>query len=136
MQRSESSTRPIEIEKFARTRELWMRRNIIEVEKEAEDGSHYTAYEYDEAMCHTTDPLEVIQAHPDTFWAMCNDEYAYTNVEDYLRARRQDECFVVVDRPLWLDSLEPEKLEEIKAWRVLWLDVTNSLEIPAKPEWL
>lgn len=135
-QRSESTTRPVEVELFQEAEELWIRRNIEEEERELEDGTGYTVFVYDEVCMHTRDSLEIIEAHLDTFWAMGQEEYAYVCVADYLRYRRQVECFAVVDRPLWLDSLTDEELEEIKTWRAEWLAVTDTLEIPEAPVWL
>ena len=55
---------------------------------------------------------------------------------DRVRTMRNDECFSVVDRPLWLDSLSEEHLVEIKEWYRAWLDAPNTMVIPEKPSWL
>ena len=54
-----------------------------------------------------------------------------------LRNRREQECFPVINRgALWYDTLTPEQLEELQKWYTSWLDVTETLEEPIKPEWL
>lgn len=68
----------------------------------------------------------------------------YDNSEDLLnakieelRARREQECFTIINRgSLWYDTLTPEQLAELQKWYTSWLDVTETLEEPIKPEWL
>jgi hypothetical protein len=68
----------------------------------------------------------------------------YDNSEDLriakleeLRARREQECFSIINRgKLWYDTLTPEQLIELDAWYNDWLNVTITLEAPEKPEWL
>ena len=54
-----------------------------------------------------------------------------------LRKQRKDECFSIINRgKLWYDTLSYEQLAELKSWYFKWLDVTDTLVIPAKPTWL
>ena len=68
----------------------------------------------------------------------------YDNTEDLriqkieeLRQRREVECFSIINRgKLWYDTLTPEQLEELQEYYKKWLDVTETLVEPTKPEWL
>ena len=54
-----------------------------------------------------------------------------------LRERRVGECFDIVNRgKLWYDKLTLEQIESLKLWYKAWLDVTETLVEPTKPEWL
>ena len=54
-----------------------------------------------------------------------------------LREARERECFPIINRgKLWYDLLTFEQLSELRAWYKAWLDVTETLIIPTKPEWL
>lgn len=59
----------------------------------------------------------------------------YDKVE--LRAKRNIECFPIINRgKLWYDKLTQEQLEELDKWYSDWLNVTETLEEPVKPEWI
>lgn len=68
----------------------------------------------------------------------------YDNSEDLridkleeLRARRETECFPIINRgKLWYDTLTQEQLQELTIWYELWLDVTTTLVVPLKPKWV
>jgi hypothetical protein len=68
----------------------------------------------------------------------------YDNSEDLriaklekLRVRREQECFSIINRgSLWYATLTDEQVEELNKWYQNWLDCTETLEIPEKPEWL
>lgn len=68
----------------------------------------------------------------------------YDNTEDLriakleeLRARREYECFSIVNRgEIWYKRLTEEQKLELDQWYQKWLDVTITLEEPTKPEWL
>ena len=63
----------------------------------------------------------------------------YTEEEmlDQLREKREDECFSIINRgQLWYDTLSDAQKKELKAWYKAWLDVTETLAEPVKPEWL
>ena len=53
------------------------------------------------------------------------------------REQRKNECFPIINRgKLWYDCLTSEQLAELKKWYHDWLNVTETLIIPIKPEWL
>jgi len=57
--------------------------------------------------------------------------------EEYLRKRREKECFSIVNRgKLWYNSLTDEQLAELTEWYYKWLDVTKTNQIPIPPAWL
>lgn len=59
----------------------------------------------------------------------------YDKVE--LRTKRNIECFPIINRgKLWYDNLTQEQLEELDKWYNDWLNVTETLEEPVKPEWI
>lgn len=54
-----------------------------------------------------------------------------------LRHRREKECFNVINRSsLWYGTLTDEQKSELQSWYQEWLDVTDTLVVPTKPEWL
>lgn len=56
---------------------------------------------------------------------------------EQLREMRANECFPIVNRgQIWYDRLSAEQKNELDSWYQSWLDVTQTLTIPAKPEWL
>jgi hypothetical protein len=68
----------------------------------------------------------------------------YDNTEDVLnekisklRLKREVECFSIINRgKLWYDNLTQEQLEELNKWYIDWLNVTETLIEPIKPEWI
>lgn len=72
------------------------------------------------------------------------DEERYLNkqiqvLKDDLRNDRETECFDVVNRgDIWYKKFvnTPEREIEFEAWYQAWLDVTETLEKPIKPEWI
>lgn len=57
--------------------------------------------------------------------------------KDELRFLREKECFSVVNRgQLWYSTLTLDKIGELTRWYKAWLDVTDTLEIPKKPQWI
>lgn len=93
---------------------------------------------------------ELIKDEPDTPAAEAYDEYENIQVyipfmEDELRDRtinrlrsqRESECFPYINRgQLWYENLSEEQREELKVWYKAWLDVTETLIVPTKPDWL
>lgn len=58
-------------------------------------------------------------------------------LREYLRVRREDECFEVVNRGLaWYNRLSKTQETELQTWYELWLDVTVSLVAPTRPSWI
>lgn len=54
-----------------------------------------------------------------------------------IRARRESECFSVVNRgKLWYDKLLPAQVEELNRWYEAWLDATETLVTPKRPYFL
>ena len=54
-----------------------------------------------------------------------------------LRLQRENECFPIINRgQLWYDTLTEKQQLELKKWYQLWLDVTQTEQIPEKPSWL
>lgn len=76
-----------------------------------------------------------------------NDDLTFNTVKYYerkenrklfvLRRQREAECFPIINRgQLWYDTLSEEQTVELKEWYQLWLDVTQTKQIPEKPSWL
>lgn len=54
-----------------------------------------------------------------------------------LRERREEECFAIINRgELWYERLTVPQKQELDKWYSAWLDVTETNEIPNKPEWI
>ena len=53
-----------------------------------------------------------------------------------IRAWREKNCFPIVDRAAWYDSLTKEQKAEVQKWRKACLDATETGVIPAKPSWI
>lgn len=54
-----------------------------------------------------------------------------------LRKQRTRECFPIVNRgKLWYNCLTNEELAQLDNWYWAWLDVTDTLVIPTKPQFL
>ena len=54
-----------------------------------------------------------------------------------LRQLREKECYIYVNRgEAWYKRLTNEQKVEFDNWYQAWLDVTETLETPVKPEWL
>lgn len=54
-----------------------------------------------------------------------------------LRGKREIECFPIINRgKLWYDILTNDQLVELNIWYREWLNVTDTLKEPKKPEWL
>ena len=53
------------------------------------------------------------------------------------RRRRETECFSVINRgQLWYEGISLTRLVELRQWYTAWLNVTETMVIPEKPEWL
>lgn len=58
-------------------------------------------------------------------------------VKDELRARREQECFPIINRgQLWYNSLTSDNIAELDVWYKSWLDVTDTMIVPNRPKWL
>ena len=61
----------------------------------------------------------------------------YRVLKEQLRKQREVECFPFVNRgSVWYTRLTEEQYDEINLWYQAWLNVTETLEAPKKPEWL
>lgn len=57
--------------------------------------------------------------------------------EEELRLLRQIECFSIINRSfMWYLTLTEEQKIELQTWYQAWLDITETGEIPKKPDWL
>ena len=96
-----------------------------------------------------THPLEIsegeynkIQSMPvDKLWKWNEELNTFELIPNtnssILRIRRDRECFSYINRsPLWFNTLTKDQQNELTEWYKAWLDVTETLEIPTKPEWL
>ena len=64
-------------------------------------------------------------------------QYLLDKELESLRSKRAEECFSIINRgKLWYDKLTPTQITELSEWYTLWLDVTATLTVPSKPEWL
>lgn len=64
-------------------------------------------------------------------------ELEQEKVREQLRYRRLKECFPTVNRGfLWFETLSEGQTEELRQWYRAWLDVTETLVVPEKPDWL
>lgn len=53
------------------------------------------------------------------------------------RRRRETECFSIINRgQLWYEGITLTQLIELRQWYKAWLNVTETMVIPEKPEWL
>lgn len=54
-----------------------------------------------------------------------------------LRRQRESECFPIINRgALWYELRTEEEKNELREWYQKWLDVTETLVVPEKPNWL
>lgn len=54
-----------------------------------------------------------------------------------LRRQRDVECFPIINRgALWYELRTEEEKNELREWYQKWLDVTETLVVPEKPNWL
>lgn len=54
-----------------------------------------------------------------------------------LRARREKECFAIINRgQMWYETLDEMQKQDLRDWYRQWLDVTVTQVVPNKPFWL
>lgn len=54
-----------------------------------------------------------------------------------IREQRDIECFPIINRGgLWYELLISQEKTELMEWYQAWLEATETLEIPMKPNWL
>lgn len=65
------------------------------------------------------------------------EEVRHNRKVNRLRVNRETECFEVINRSnLWYNALTEAQKLELDAWYHAWLDVTDTMVVPEKPEWL
>lgn len=69
-------------------------------------------------------------------YAAAKAAYEKEQYKKELRRRRENECFAIVDRAAWFYGLSDERKAEVLAWREAWLNVTDTLMVPEKPNWI
>ena len=100
----------------------------VEVEKEVEEE-----IEVEKSKTHVVCDL-VAHFYPKT---ELTEEQKLEREKKRLRQLREKECFALVNRgELWYKRLTDEQKAELDVWYQSWLDVTETLEIPNKPDWL
>lgn len=53
------------------------------------------------------------------------------------RIQRKAVCFPVINRgEPWYERLTDQQREELQDWYQAWLDVTQTLTVPVKPDWI
>lgn len=53
------------------------------------------------------------------------------------RIQREAVCFSVINRgEPWYERLTDQQREELQDWYQAWLDVTQTLTVPVKPDWI
>lgn len=63
--------------------------------------------------------------------------YGLLNNVDYLRLRREDLCYNIINRgTAWYNSLTQSQYDELIKWYNEWLNVTDTLIEPTTPAWL
>lgn len=114
----------------------------IPAQEEVQEQFHY---EYKEYPNGGKDQIKVIDVE---YRPAKSETYEYEDIQVYkpyteeeyinnLRAKRETECFPIVNRgQLWYDTLTETQLNELNTWYHEWLDVTETLVIPTKPDWL
>lgn len=63
--------------------------------------------------------------------------YTSEELKERLREKRETECFPYINRgDLWYVKLSFGERAELDAWYKAWLNVTVTLEVPQRPNWL
>ena len=114
----------------------------IPAQEEVQEQFHY---EYKEYSNGGKDQIKVVDvaykpAKPETYEyedILVYKQYTEEEFKNNLRAKRERECFSIINRgQLWYDTLNEEQKAELKEWYIAWLNVTDTLIIPNKPNWL
>lgn len=114
----------------------------IPAQEEVQEQFHY---EYKEYPNGGKDQIKVVDveyrpAKPETYEYEDIQVYKQFTEEQFknnLRAKRETECFSIINRgQLWYDTLTEAQKAELKEWYIAWLDVTDTLVVPNKPNWI
>ena len=115
---------------------------VVPAQEEVQEQFHY---EYKEYPNGGKDRIKVVDVD---YRPAKAETYEYEDIQVYkqfteeqfknnLRAKRETECFSIINRgQLWYDTLTEEQKAELKEWYIAWLNVTDTLVIPNKPNWL
>lgn len=115
---------------------------VVPAQEEVQEQFHY---EYKEYPNGGKDQIKVVDveyrpAKPETYEYEDIQVYKLYTEEEYinnLRAKRETECFPIINRgQLWYDALSEQQIVELKEWYIAWLNVTDTLVIPNKPNWI
>lgn len=114
----------------------------IPAQEEVQEQFHY---EYKEYPNGGKDQIKVVDvaykpAKPETYEyedIKVYKKYTEEEIKNNLRAKRGTECFPIINRgQLWYDTLTEAQKAELKEWYIAWLDVTDTLVVPNKPNWI
>jgi hypothetical protein len=65
------------------------------------------------------------------------EEILIERQKDKLRNMRETQCFSIVNRgAAWYNTLTDKQAAELTTWYRAWLDVTDTLLIPERPDWI
>ena len=115
---------------------------VVPAQEEVQEQFHY---EYKEYPNGGKDRIKVVDVK---YRPATSETYEYEDIEVYklyteeeyihnLRAKRERECFSIINRgQLWYDTLSEKQKVELKEWYIAWLDVTDTLVVPNKPNWI
>lgn len=114
-------------------------------------GTIFRENEYNNAIDYISQysNLTIQEIEPDTFGRRFQiveiPAPTREQILDTLRARREEECFLIINRGvLWYNLLTTEQQNELNVWYHEWLDITDKYVdgidietiIPARPSWL
>lgn len=97
---------------------------------------------YDETKKNVIDFMDIDRKTQVWRWMGVVNEFYRDNktqdeLKDDLRNQRKAECFPIINRgQLWYESLTSSQKEELSKWYQDWLNVTETMVAPTKPEWL
>ena len=95
------------------------------------------AYEYVSKNNYIIEEIERDYRGIRQFKILEQPKQTYEQIINGLRARREIECFSIINRgQLWYNKLTEEQKVELDNWYNAWLDVTETMVIPEKPNWL
>ena len=98
-------------------------------------GIEMTLEEFDYLMCEQSKGKE-LKVVDGKVLAVEHEMTLEERIEN-LRVKREIECFSIINRgALWYTRLSEEQVQELEQWYNAWLEVTETLEVPEKPEWL
>lgn len=117
-----------------------------EVKAVEEKGHYETVAEYENGGKDVKWVVEVAGIEYQTAREETEEIYVYVPYTDEelkniqieeLRYKRDIECFSIVNRGvLWYNTLTQNQIEELNQWYIAWLNVTETMIEPVKPEWL